>query len=89
MTVIAKWDGYRLRVSRPDLGLADGSDWPVCGLAAAHKHTLWSRRYFHPARSPHPDLSHGQWCALGPRVALSQTQDLIQARLTANADLAG
>lgn len=39
----------RLRVSRPDLGLADVADWPVCGLATAHKHTLWSRCYFRPA----------------------------------------
>lgn len=30
----------RLRESRPDLDLADASDWPACGLAAAHKHTL-------------------------------------------------
>ncbi|KAG7243897.1 hypothetical protein INR49_006052 [Caranx melampygus] len=74
VTVIVKRNGQppRLRVSRPDLGLADGLDWPVCGLAAAHKHTLWSRCYFHSACSPHPDLSHGQWCALGPRAALNQ-----------------
>lgn len=89
--VIVKRDSQppRLRVSRPDLGLADGSDWPVCGLAAAHKHTLWARCYFHPVCSPHPDLSHGQWCALGPRAAHSQCKALIQTGLTTNADLAG
>lgn len=49
--VIVKSDSQpaRLRVSRPDLGLAAGSGWPVCGLASAHKHTLCSRCYFHPA----------------------------------------
>ena len=51
-----------------------GSDRPGCGLAAAHKHTLWSRCYFHPACSPHPDLSHGQWWALGPRAALNRVR---------------
>lgn len=61
---------HRLRVSRPDQGLADRSDWPVCGLAAAHKHTLQSRCYFYPVCSPHPDLSHGHWldATSGPRV---------------------
>ncbi|KAI9527746.1 hypothetical protein NQZ68_027836 [Dissostichus eleginoides] len=28
--------------------------------------------YFHLACSPHPDLSHGQWWALGPRAALNR-----------------
>lgn len=79
----------RLRVSRPDWGLADVADWPVCGLATAHKHTLWSRCYFHPACSPHPDLSHGRWRALGPCAALSQSKASLEPGPAINADLAG
>lgn len=79
VTVIVKRDSQhrRLRVSRPDLGLADRSDLPVCGLAAAHKHTLWSRCYFHPS------VHHTLTCHMDSDVPLA----LVQTQLTTNADL--